>query len=327
MARQSRSTFTTDSFTQYMSSVTRYPVLGEKAQLLHCRRIAAWMELVELPEPGSLPPPLPSTSDPEHLHIEKLGRRSLNTMVNTNLRVVVKIVQKYTFDGVSLDRMDLIQEGNLGLLRGLIMFDPTKGYRVSTYVYWWIRQNIVRALRNKGRTIRIPISAAEAAAKINKIIEEYQQTRFGAIPNRHYIANEAAMSVSRVTEVLQLMSETSVVSLDKLVTDNQGNLLDLLDAVPDTTTVQSHDEDTPQLSPEDADQRNALRDMIQELPYMEAYVIEEHFLEQRRIEEVAEDLGVTVTKAKKIMRTTLHRLKAKLIYHRYRAQVEAPKDF
>ena len=108
----------------YLRDIGRHPVLSKEAQLHHCYAIHKW---VKWPEGRSKAP----------RGIARAGRRSMDIMVTTNLRLVVSVAKK--FQHHDLDLMDLIQEGNIGLIRGLELFDPTRGYQVSTYCYWWIR--------------------------------------------------------------------------------------------------------------------------------------------------------------------------------------------
>ena len=131
-------------FSQYLTDIGRFPVLSRESQLRHCQNIHRWVNW----EGGR-------DAAPKNVH--RSGSRSLETMVRTNLRLVVSIAKKYTGKGVDLQ--DLIQEGNIGLIRGLEMFDPTRGYQVSTYCYWWVRQGITRAIHSYARTIRMPINS------------------------------------------------------------------------------------------------------------------------------------------------------------------------
>ena len=126
---------------QYLTDIGRFPVLSRESQLRHCQAIHRWVHH----EGGRAAAPR---------NIQRVGARSLETMVKTNLRLVVSIAKKYTNKGVALE--DLIQEGNIGLIRGLELFDPARGYQVSTYCYWWVRQGVTRAIHSYARTRSVP---------------------------------------------------------------------------------------------------------------------------------------------------------------------------
>lgn len=315
---------------QYLRSVNRHAVLDEETQLKHCKRIADWMKLVELPDPGSLPAPLPPESDPSDLETERLGRRSLNVMTNTNLRMVLKLAHKYKNYG--LDIMDLVQEGNLGLIRALLMYDPSKGFRLSTYAYWWIRQNIIRAIHNKSKTIRIPINTYEMHSKIKTFVQEYVQTHAGRYPPIALVAINLGISVERVKEVQELIDLTNTVSLSTFVHDDDSssnsNSSNLENVLADKSTLSSpFVEDEATLTNEELEQNEELKKLIKHLPYREAYIVEEIYFENRSMQEVAEDLELSQARVRQLLKLTLNKLKAKLIYHRYRANFTAPADF
>ena len=139
-------------FSQYLTDIGRFPVLSRESQLRHCQAIHRWVHW----EGGRECAPKGAT----------MGARSLDTMVKTNLRLVVSIAKKYQSKGVALE--DLIQEGNIGLIRGLELFDPSRGYQVSTYCYWWVRQGVTRAIHSYARTIRMPINSHELLVKIRR---------------------------------------------------------------------------------------------------------------------------------------------------------------
>ena len=141
--------------TSYLGEIGRIPILTKELQLIHCRRIRVWLDW-------------PEGRDKAPRKVQRQGKRSLELMTTSNLRLVVSIAKKFTHRG--LDLLDLVQEGNLGLIRGLEMFDPTRGYAVSTYVYWWIRQSITRALQLTSRTIRLPCQVVDCYNKAQKFI-------------------------------------------------------------------------------------------------------------------------------------------------------------
>ena len=198
-----------DPISWYLSTIGRVPLLTPAEEIELGNQVQAMMRLVEDNREAEY-------SDQEKRTI-RLGRRSKERMMKANLRLVVSVAKKY--QGKGLELLDLIQEGSLGLERAVEKFDPTRGYKFSTYAFWWIRQSMTRAIACQSRTIRLPVHLAERLSAVRKVSLDLAH-KLGAMPSRKEIAEAMEMPIEELDSLLRQALTTS--SLDAPVNGEEG---------------------------------------------------------------------------------------------------------
>ena len=215
-----------DPITWYLATIGREPLLTPAEEIELGNQVQAMMLVLEAGDTtaGESKAEPTQLSDQDRRTI-KIGKRSKARMMKANLRLVVSVAKKYQNRGLEL--LDLIQEGSLGLERAVEKFDPTRGYKFSTYAFWWIRQSMTRAIACQSRTIRLPVHLSERLSAIRKVSLELAH-KLGAMPNRREISEALDMPLDELDSVLSQALTTS--SLDAPINgdENRSFLGDLI---------------------------------------------------------------------------------------------------
>ncbi|CAD0226798.1 RNA polymerase sigma factor SigA2 [Planktothrix agardhii] len=235
VASRSTRPATTDAVRTYLHEIGRVPLLTREQEITYGKQVQTMMQQLEakntLAEQLGREPSQQEWSEAVEMSQDELqtilkqGRRAKGKMIEANLRLVVSIAKKY--QKRNMEFLDLIQEGTLGLERGVEKFDPMRGYKFSTYAYWWIRQAITRAIAQTSRTIRLPIHITEKLNKIKKVQRELVQ-KLGRNATPGEIAQALELDPAQIRDYL--LASRHPVSLDLRVGDNQDTeLQDLLE--------------------------------------------------------------------------------------------------
>jgi RNA polymerase primary sigma factor len=232
--------------------------------------------------------------------IKKGDKKAREHMIKANLRLVVKIARDY--EGIGLPLLDLISEGNIGLMKAVERFDPKKGGKLSTYGSWWIKQSIKRALANQSKTIRLPVHLVDKISRMRRTAMKLQED-LGREPTDEELAAELGTTAARVAQMRTASIRPA--SLDAPVGDDDSN--NFSEIVEDERAVNPYDE------LEDKTVVNMLQDMVKHLDDREATILRYRFgLDggtEKTLEEVGEKFGVTRERVRQIQNLALRKLR------------------
>ncbi|MCV7408837.1 RNA polymerase subunit sigma [Mycobacterium florentinum] len=301
-------TASADSVRAYLKQIGKVALLNAEEEVELAKRIEAGLYatqlMAELVERGDK---LPAAQRRDMMWICRDGDRAKNHLLEANLRLVVSLAKRYTGRGMAF--LDLIQEGNLGLIRAVEKFDYTKGYKFSTYATWWIRQAITRAMADQARTIRIPVHMVEVINKLGRIQRELLQD-LGREPTPEELAKEMDITPEKVLEIQQYAREP--ISLDQTIGDEGDSQLG--DFIEDSEAVVAVDAVSFTLL------QDQLQSVLETLSEREAGVVRLRFGltdgQPRTLDEIGQVYGVTRERIRQIESKTMSKLR-----HPSRSQV------
>jgi RNA polymerase primary sigma factor len=303
-ARGARSGSTTDSVRTYLAEIGRVPLLAPEEEVAVAKRIEAGSHAAEQLADAEAAGTAASLDFARRRSLERLARdgaRAKDELVQSNLRLVVSIAKRYTNRGMPL--LDLVQEGNFGLMRAVEKFDYTKGFKFSTYATWWIRQAVTRAIADQSRTIRIPVHMMESISRVTRA-QRQLATELKRDPTSDELAQRVEMTPEKVRDILRVAQDP--LSLDSTVGDGNDALLS--DFIEDVGAKAPEDEAARQML------NRAVEEALGQLSEREQQVVRMRFgLDTDgaplTLEEVGRHFGVTRERIRQIESKTLAKLR------------------
>ncbi len=301
-----------DPVRMYLKEIGKVPLLTAGQEVSLAKRIEAGLDAVDRVEQEQH---LTESQRASLRAVTRDGELAKRQLTEANLRLVVSIAKRYVGRGMAL--LDLIQEGNLGLIRAVEKFDYTKGFKFSTYATWWIRQAITRAIADQARTIRIPVHMVETMNKVMRIQRQLLQ-ELGREPTVEEIAAKVELTPDRVREIQRLGQEP--VSLETPVGDDDDSFLGDFVEDPNATA--------PATAAARALLTEAIEEALEELNDRERQVVRLRFGlddgQVRTLEEVGKEFGVTRERIRQIESKTLAKLRHPTRSQRLRDYLEEP---
>jgi RNA polymerase primary sigma factor len=298
-----------DPLAYYLRQIAAFKLLTlEEERSIGKKMQAARAELEEIEALGDEAKKDPQTVSRKH-HLEEYLRSQKNRMINANLRLVVSVAKKYQHRGLSL--LDLIDEGNIGLIEAVERFDHNKGCRFSTYATWWIRQSIVKSLADKGRTIRIPVHMLNTIKKYYFVSKQLTQ-ELGRDPASEELSEYMNLSSGKVNQIVQLSQDTT--SLD--VTVDEDNYTRLSDLIEDESSAEPFDT-VFQITLQDT-----INEVLRQLSHREMRIIELRFGLSGdgplTLEETGKVLGITRERVRQIQEKAINKLRNSAVIQDFR---------
>ena len=275
-----------DTFSQYLREIARYPLLTKDQEIILARSVQTWLH----------------SEKPTKRHV-RAGERAYQKLINCNLRLVVSIAKRYVNRCRRTEMFDIVQEGNMGLAHGVKKFDPERGYALSTYVYWWIRQSITRYLSTHDRMIRLPSHAVEMMCKLRHWKPLFEGTH-GRAPTLEECAEHCKTTAARLKDYLDKADDA--ISLDGFVraTDEETSLLDIVTDGNDLFDDVQWAIDVEQV-----------HDLMQGLDEREKFMVSGAFAldggEPRTFQAMGKELGMSRERARNIYHRAVRRMRVK----------------
>lgn len=287
-----------DLLRQYLNQIAATPLLTAEKEVELAKRIEAGLYAAHLLRDGT------ATEANRQHELEQLaaeGQAAKDHMIRANLRLVVSVAKRHSHRGLSL--LDVIQEGNLGLIRAVEKFDYSRGFKFSTYAVWWIRQAIDRGIAEQTRNVRLPVDVVEQVARLGRLDRRFQ-LEHGREPTLAELAESAGITEDRVIELRRVARDS--LSLDTPVgPDGETRVADLIE---DTDVLSAHE------VVEFRTLAEQLRAVVDKLPPREAMIITWRYGltdgKRRSLAEIAEKLGLTKERIRQLEKAALAALRS-----------------
>ena len=274
-----------DTFAFYLNEASRYPLLTKDQEIILARQVQAWI----------------GTDEPTKAQV-RAGKRAYEKLINCNLRLVVSVAKRFSNRIKRSEMLDIVQEGNYGLAHGIKKFDPERGYALSTYVYWWIRQSISRYLSCNDRVIRMPSHAVEILAKLRNWGPEFESVH-GRQPTLEECAEYAKTSPERLRVYMEHSSDS--VSLDINLANGDGDST-LMDVVSDGSDLM---ENLEMLVRSDY-----VDDLLHKLGEIDRAIVVKHFAmeggESMSLQAIGNELGISRERVRQRLARSIARMRA-----------------